>query len=135
MKSLAITTFTFLAVNIAVFASAPQQSGNKAIVEIGYCDRDIKPFLDDAALKWGKYFLKIYGECDRGHISIKIYSSGRYMTFEEIKKESYDFCKELALIYPLYSSKVTVIPSESEKSWSVIYWEIENGKVTTYQEN
>ncbi len=83
----------------------------------------------------GQYFSKIYGECSDGHIAIRMDSNGSSDTFNDVKKASYSFVKELALLFPLYTAKIEVFPAESEKSWHVIRWEAENGEIISYQEN
>jgi hypothetical protein len=119
---------------VGFFGYAAECAGNVA-VETGYCDRNITPLLETAAVKWGQYFSKIYGECSDGHIAIRMDSNGSSDTFNDVKKASYSFVKELALLFPLYTAKIEVFPAESEKSWHVIRWEAENGEIISYQEN
>lgn len=135
MKNLIIFILAFIMLIPGVCSFASEKKVEDTIIKTGNSDRDIMPFLETSVLKWGKYFSKIYGECNEDNITVRMDASGRYVTFKEIERASYAFAKELALTYPLYTAKVTVFPSDLEKSWRVICWEIENGKVIAYQEN
>ncbi|MCK9615106.1 MAG: hypothetical protein M0R48_06350 [Candidatus Omnitrophica bacterium] len=135
MKIITILIFALIMFIPGFFTYAVEKTIGDTIVETGHCDRDIMPFLETAAAKWGEHFIKIYGECNNGSISIRIDSSGKYETFNEIKKTSFSFVKELALIFPLSTAQVEVFPAEVEKSWHIIRWEVKNGEITSYQEN
>jgi len=135
MQIITILIFAFLVFTPGSFAYAAEQAIGDTIVETGYCDRDITPFLETAAAKWGKYFVKIYGECDSGRITIRMDSNAAAETFNEIKKASFSFAKELALMFPLYTAQVEVFPAEAEKSWHIIRWETGSGEIISYQEN
>lgn len=135
MKIITILIFTLFMLIPGISTYTAEKTIADTIVETGYCDRDIMPFLETAAAKWGKNFIKIYGECNNGQISIRIDSSGKCETFNEIKKASFSFAKELASIFPLYTAQVEIFPAETEKSWHIIRWEIGNGEITSYQEN
>jgi len=135
MKNVIILIFVIFAFISGAFTYAAEQTIGDTIVETGYCDRDITPFLEAAAAKWGEYFIKIYGECTNGHISIRMDSNGKSETFNAIKKTSFSFAKELALIFPLYTAQIEVFPAESEKSWHIIRWDTEKGEIAFYQEN
>lgn len=135
MKNISILIFVIFALIPGVLTCAAEKTIGNTVVETGYCDRDIAPFLEAAAAKCGKYFSKIYGECSNGHISIRMDSNGKSETFNEIKKTSFSFAKELALIFPLYTAQIEVFPAESEKSWYIIRWDTEKGEIASYQEN
>ena len=135
MQIVTILIFAFVVFIPGSFAYAVEQTIGDTIVETGYCDRDITPFLETAAAKWGKYFVRIYGECDNGHVSIRMDSNASAETFNEIKKTSFSFAKELALIFPLYTAQVEVFPAEVEKSWHIIRWKTGSGEIISYQEN
>jgi len=135
MKNITILILAIVAFAFCAFTHADEKTLPDTVVETGYCDRDIKPFLETAAGKWGEYFSKIYGECSKGHISIRMDSNGKSETFNDVQKASFSFAKDLALIFPLYTAQVEVFPAENEKSWHIIRWEAENGEITSYREN
>jgi len=135
MKNILVLIFAVIALISGALTCAAEKTIGNTVVETGYCDRDITPFLESAAAKWGEYFIKIYGECSDGHISIRMDSNGKSETFNEIKKTSFSFTKELALMFPLYTAQIEVFPAESEKSWHIIRWEAGNGEIISYQEN
>lgn len=135
MKNIAILLFALIMLTPGVFAYPAEKTIGDTVVETGYCDRDIAPFLEEAAAKWGVYFSKIYGECSDGHISIRMDSNGKSETFNEIKKTSFSFAKELALMFPLYTAKVKVFPAKNEQSWNIIQWETGSGEIISYLEN
>ena len=135
MKIITILIFALIVFTPGSFIYAAEKTIGDTIVETGYCDRDITPFLETAAAKWGKYFVKIYGVCSNGHISIRMDSNAAAETFNEIKKTSFSFAKELALMFPLYTAQIEVFPAETEKSWHIIRWETGSGEIISYQEN
>ncbi|MDD4954635.1 MAG: hypothetical protein PHP17_01150 [Candidatus Omnitrophica bacterium] len=135
MKNITILTSLVISLAIGVFSYAQEKLKIDTVVQTGYSDRDLKPFLDEAAAKWGEYFSGIYGECLNGHIAIRMESNGKSETFNNIQKASFSFAKELAIAFPLYTAQVEVFPAESEKSWHIMRWEAVNGELTSYEEN
>ncbi len=131
------TIFIFIAVLLFcnIYVSGAQYIIGNVLIETGYSDKDMRSFLESSAVKYDKYFSKIYGENNNRHIIIKLYSRGQNLTFEEIKNKGYSFAAELVLAYPSYSMEISVFPSSADKSWHVIRWEIEAGQITTFQEN
>lgn len=135
MKNVIIPVLAIIAFVSGAFTCEAEKTIGDTVVETGYCDRNITPFLEAAAAKWGEYFIKIYGECSDGHIFIRMDSNGKSETFNEIKKTSFSFAKELAMMFPLYTAQIEIFPAEGEKSWHIIRWDTENGEITAYKEN
>lgn len=135
MKNIIILTFLSISLVAGIFSHAQEKPKIDTVVQIGYSDRDLKPFLDEAAAKWGAYFSGIYGECANGRIAVRMESNGKSETFNDIQKASFSFAKELAIAFPLYAAQVEVFPAESEKSWHIMRWGAENGELTSYEEN
>jgi len=124
-----------LGLSCGAFAAEGDKPVSNAIVDFLPSDRDISQFLNSAALKWDKYFSRITGECNDSYISIRIDTNGKYDTFNEIQKATHDLAAELALSFPLYTGQVDVFPSDSEKTWNFMSWQIKDGQIISYQEN
>lgn len=125
-----------VALSATICLSSPiERKINNVAVEVGRGTRDIMPFLEKVASRWGQYFDRVYGIYREEHILININANSLYLTFDEIANVGNALAREVAVSYPL--CKVTIIISVPKygETWRKLQWEIENGEIVSYSEN